>query len=160
VTTVAWSQDKIGGALTCGISNPIPAHGRAQSIGLRRKFFARLRDMKLRFMVPIYEAEVWLVVANGNGIYRERAKMASVFGDPPEPHYSALCSHDGNHRFGLFFTTIAARDLGIVAHEVFHLTHRILEWTGSNFDPAHHEQGALLHGFLFATIARHFGRKV
>ena len=55
--------------------------------------------------------------------------------------------------FALFFD-FSALDVATVAHEVFHLTHRILDWSESNFDGKHHEQGALLHGYLMNLVMK------
>lgn len=104
-------------------------------------------------MIKKYDIPVWparLFVGVSRNPERERRSMDEVFGPVPDSMsgWRALtsCSNDG--RFGIFFGT---RGLSIdeVAHEVFHVTHRILEWSHANFDPDHHEQGAYLHGHLF-----------
>jgi hypothetical protein len=105
------------------------------------------RRVKLR--VPIYGVDVLLVVSDD--IAQERKTMEHVFGPAPDEHdYDALTSYNGEH-FALFFKRKAVSTERI-AHEVFHLTHRILEWAGANFDSQHHEQGALLCGYLMATV--------
>lgn len=110
------------------------------------------KTFKRRFFVPIYDSEVWLVV--GEDVLKERQKMDGLFGGPcnvAPPTLALCCCNDCV--FGLFFSH---KDLTIqlVAHEVFHLTHRILEYTNSAFDAEHHEQGALLHGYLFEEVWR------
>lgn len=109
------------------------------------------RPAKRRLVVPIYDAEVWVVVADD--IAAERRKWEPVFGPAPAGHdYDALCSYDAGPTFALFFRRSVT--LPTVAHEVFHLTHRILEWVQAGFDPDHHEPGAYLHGFLMDEVCR------
>jgi hypothetical protein len=108
--------------------------------------------IKRKIIVPIFDAEVMLVLTND--ITGERRKMEHIFGPAPDDHdYDALTSYSGGHRFGLFINrkTISTK---IIAHEVFHLTHRILDWVGANFDDKHHEQGALLCGYLMDWVCR------
>jgi len=116
----------------------------------------RLRQMKKKFHVPLYDAVVWVVVCDD--IAKERKKWENLFGPvQADEMYDALCSHSGGQTFGLFFERKIIT-LKIVAHETFHLTHRILDWVGGNFDKTHHEQAALLHGFLMPTILKTIGR--
>lgn len=107
---------------------------------------------KVKFTIPLYDAVLWLVVADN--INRERKKMEHIFGAAPEePDYAAICSYSGGHTFALFFEREELTTT-IVAHEVFHLTHRIMDWAGCHFDKDHHEQGALLHGYLMALVLK------
>lgn len=47
-----------------------------------------------------------------------------------------------------------------IFHEVFHLTHRILDWVSANFDENHHEQGALLYAYLLGVVLDVVGMKI
>lgn len=108
--------------------------------------------MKKKINLPIYDATIYLIVAND--IHKERKKLKHIFGDPPPDYtYSGLLSWDEAGTFGLFFETKHV-DVKTISHEVFHLTHRILDWTASNFDKDHHEQGALLCGYLNEWVMR------
>jgi hypothetical protein len=108
--------------------------------------------MKKELHIPIYDAVLWLVVTDDIGA--ERKAMEHWFGPVPETdQYSALCSYGRGHNFALFFEPSACT-VNMVSHEVFHLTHRILDWAGMNFDRSHHEQGALLHGYLMDLVSR------
>lgn len=108
--------------------------------------------MKKEIQIPIYDAVLWLIVTDD--IAKERREMEHWFGPVPETdQYHALCSYGRGHNFALFLEQEACT-VKIVAHEVFHLTHRILDWCGANFDSRHHEQGALLHGYLMELISR------
>lgn len=111
-----------------------------------------IRLIRKKFSIPIYDATLWLIVT-GN-ISRERKKWDYLFGPAPDAHnYDALCSYSGGHTFALFFAR-EQMTLKILSHEVFHLTHRIMDWSGLNFDSNHHEQGALLHGYLMDMVFR------
>lgn len=111
---------------------------------------AAKRDLRTDFKhlhVPIYDAKVWLVVTTDIVEERAKSEWAELFGDEEaDPGWDAVCFR--NHsKFGLFFKPSAV-DVSTVAHEIFHLTHRILEWVGANFDSSHHETAALLNGYL------------
>jgi hypothetical protein len=109
----------------------------------------KLRPMNKRFVVPIYEARIRLVVSYD--VTAERKKFIHLFGSVPDEYYDAVCSYSGYGDFALFFEC-KPLSLNVLSHEVFHLTHRILDWVSANFDGGHHEQGALLHGYLMETI--------
>lgn len=112
----------------------------------------RPRNLKRIITVPLYDAVLWIVVTDD--IAKERRKLEHVFGPAPEGNeYDALCSHSGGHKFALFFDR-KALSMKIIGHEVFHLTHRILEWVSANFDKDHHEQGSLLCGYLMDLVCR------
>jgi hypothetical protein len=113
------------------------------------KHRARARRIRKRIEVPIYDAVVWLVVVDN--VAKERRKWEHLFGPAPAANYNALCSRSGGQDFALFFSWEAVT-FKTIAHEVFHLTHRILEWVNANFDATHHEQGALLHGHLMECV--------
>lgn len=100
--------------------------------------------------VPIYEVNVFVVVADDLRVERKRKKWVSLFGQMDDSDFWALCSR-GPKGFGLFFK----KDFlisKIVAHEVFHLTHRIMERVGDPFDSSKHEQGAGLYEWLWDRI--------
>ena len=111
-----------------------------------------LRPFKKKIIVPIYDADLWLIVTDD--IVKDRNKMDHLFGKGLiADDYDALCSFSGQNHFALFLKR-APLTLKILSHEVFHLTHRIMDWVSANFDAGHHEQGALLHGYLMDTIYR------
>lgn len=111
--------------------------------------------MNKRLSIPIFNAVVWLVVSDN--IPAARAEMAHWFGPVPEcPDYDALCSYGAGHNFALFFEP-GALTPKIIAHEIFHLTHRIIDWAGVRFDSQSHEAGALLNGYLSDLIYRELG---
>jgi hypothetical protein len=108
--------------------------------------------MKKELHIPIYDAVLWLIVADD--IAAERKLMSHWFGPVPDGNqYDAICSYGDGHNFALFFEPQACT-IKTVSHEVFHLTHRILDWSGAHFDSSHHEQGSLLHGYLMDMVIR------
>jgi hypothetical protein len=108
------------------------------------------KSVKRRLAVPIYGAVVWLVI--DDHIHERRVEMSDLFGEAPERHdYEALCSYDEAGTFGLFFTHETFTPAHI-AHEVFHLTHAILQWQNCAFDKNHDEYGALLCGYITQWI--------
>lgn len=109
------------------------------------KTFAR------HFYVPIYGVNVFVIVSDDIAKERDSKKWVDIFGEFPDAgEYWALCARAGN-KFGVFFTPKCLTSK-VVAHEVFHLTHRIMEWTGEPFDSTKHEQGAALHEYLWERV--------
>jgi hypothetical protein len=114
------------------------------------KFFTK--PIKRLLRVPIYNATVWLVIADD--IIAERKKFDREFGAGEDYHCRAMCCYSpSNGCFALMFdrNQLTAE---VLAHEIFHLTHRILEWSDSHFDKDHHEQGCLLCGFLTEWVIK------
>lgn len=110
--------------------------------------------MKRTIRVPIYDCTVFLVVArDSKGVVVERRRMGRVFGEDPDlgDSYCGLTSRDGNGRYGLFLSR-KHLSMELIGHEVWHLTHRILERCSIPVDPDHHEAGAYLHGWLMQRI--------
>lgn len=108
------------------------------------------RTLKKRFTVPIFNACFWVIICDEIG--PERQKMQAEFGECPVGDYTALCSYlDGEVAIFLSRRCILP---SIIAHEIFHATHRILEWRECNFDAEHHEQGAMLCEYLSELVAK------
>ena len=111
----------------------------------------RVLRIKHKLIVPIYEAEVWVIVSDN--IAKERENFNDLFGPFDGERFDAICTYSGGQTFALFFTP-RALTYRVIAHEVFHLTHRILDWVGANFDSKHHETAALLHDYLFHNVCK------
>lgn len=102
-----------------------------------------------RFIVPIYENAVTLIVTDD--IQKERNKHRRRFGDyQVDPQCEGLVSSSG----GYYLLLLKPRDCthGQIAHEIFHLTHRIMEWTGDRFDDDHSEPAAYLVQWLTKRV--------
>lgn len=102
------------------------------------------------FTVPIYDCVLRVIVAKD--LPGARKKYDHLFGEFADENYEGLCCWTGHGHFALFFSPASARKPDVVAHEVFHLTHRIMEWAGVEHDADHHEAGALLCGYLFKLV--------
>ena len=110
-----------------------------------------MKEIRRRIDVPVWDVTVWLYVIND--IRKERQERDYMFGPAPDCKYDALCSYGDCSTFALYFKT-EALSMKTVAHEVFHLTHRIMDVVGANFDQDHHEQGALLNGYLMQEVVK------
>lgn len=106
------------------------------------------RAFKKKSTVPIFGALLWIVICDS--ICKELKGFEPTFGkDRDDTEYHALhCYSLESGEFGIFLNRKAALDITDWSHEVFHATHRILQWASCNFDNDHHEQGALLNGYL------------
>src|SRR5574340_396132 len=68
----------------------------------RKSVVAGVKTLKKKIVLPIYEADVWLVVTDD--VHAGRMKMKDLFGEPPDDDsYSAISSNDGAGTFGMFF---------------------------------------------------------
>lgn len=106
--------------------------------------------LKECFEVPIYDAKVWLIVTDS--ITRERKKWEREFGPWNETsEYNGLCSYNGR-RVGIFIDREHTDEIGLIAHEVFHATHRILDWVGVEFSVNNHEPFAYMNEYLMRLI--------
>ena len=99
--------------------------------------------------IPIYDVLLYLV--SSPDPIAERIHMNDIFGELKTFDWNALCSSK-EFNFGLFFTSQPR--IATIAHEVFHLTHRILDRAGVPFSIENQEAGALLHGYLFDLVMK------
>lgn len=107
------------------------------------------------FKVPIFEATVMIVVADRHK--QVKAAIDRFVGGSYELESCDDCEAFLQHKaskFALFFESPVVKKKDVVAHEVFHLTHRILEYREMNFDPDHHEMAAMLNGWLTIQVSR------
>ena len=95
--------------------------------------------------VPIYDVDLVVVVTDDIPAAYKRE-----FGVQIDDLHAACLGYSGR-KFGLFFEPKFKRR-GIIAHEIFHLTHRILEKCTCNFDAGHHEPGAYLCEYLTEKV--------
>ena len=101
---------------------------------------------KRTFIVPIHEVTVVVVVTTNIPAAYKREFDVEI-GDT-----RMGCLGYQGRKFGLFLEPAARQRPEIIAHEIFHLTHRILEKNNMNFDECHHEMGAYLNEYLTKTI--------
>lgn len=102
--------------------------------------------IKKKFQVPIHDVTVVVVVtADIPAAYKRE------FGVEIGNAQMACLGYD-KRKFGLFFEPAAQLRQEIIVHEIFHLTHRILEKNHMNFDESHHEMGAYLCEYLTKIV--------
>lgn len=102
--------------------------------------------MRVKFQVPIHDVTVVVIVTNDIC-----ASYKKEFGIDIGNTQMACLGYD-RRKFGLFFEPASKLRVEIVAHEIFHLTHRILEKNCMNFDEGHHECGAYLCEYLTKKV--------
>ena len=119
-------------------------------------------ETKHELLVPIFDCRLQLIVTSN--IQASRKAQEYLFGPiGNEPIYDALCSRSGGHNFALFFEqSELSKGLtkNVVAHEIFHLTHRILEWVGCPFRSDNHEVFACLNGYLHTWVYSKIGNLI
>lgn len=98
------------------------------------------------FTVPVHEVEVVVIVTDDIPAAYKRE-----FGVEIDATQMACLGYD-KRKFGLFLEPKARLRHEVVAHEIFHLTHRILEKNQMNFDESHHEMGAYLCEYLTKVV--------
>lgn len=102
-----------------------------------------------RFIVPIYENAVTLIVTDD--LQKERNRYDRKFGHfDSDPGARGLVTSGGGHC--LLILTRRGCAHGQIAHEIFHLAHRIMEWTGDRFDDDHSEPAAYLVQWLTKRV--------
>lgn len=109
------------------------------------------RHLRKRVRIPIYGANLWIVVTDSIGW--ERAKMKHIFGPSAPSEFSGssgLCIWHSNN----FAIILDKEDLNIevLSHEVYHLTNGILSWSGAHIVNNNDEHGAILHGYLMDLV--------
>ena len=105
--------------------------------------------MKRKINIPIYDAVLYIVVSDN--IHEERGNMVDLFGEAPKEDYIGCCSYNDSGEYALFFDTMEISHKTI-AHEIFHLTHRITEWRYGSFCEKYHEVFADLCGYLTEQV--------
>jgi hypothetical protein len=105
-------------------------------------------------LVPVHSIRLLVVVTDNVRV--SRSNRNAIYG-PYDVDCSGLCTWDEGYRVALFFTReYLCHEL--IAHEVFHATHRILQRQGVVFTPDNSEPFALLNGWLSAHVYREIGR--
>lgn len=113
-----------------------------------------------RLTVPIYNAEVWLIISDNP--QAELSKLAKVFGEENINTKNinvigACCEARVRGLYALIYkrSHLTADN---ITHEIFHLVHKILSWklaTEHPYHDAYHgEHGAMLFGYLMAQVCQ------
>lgn len=104
--------------------------------------------------VPIYDLNLWICVgADIPGMLRDLEKE---IGEQEVTPCVACCAYKGGN-FALLFDPQYLTP-NVLGHEVFHLTHRMMEWGGVTVDKYNHEAGAFLQGHLMDVVYRRVRR--
>ena len=108
-----------------------------------------MNDVNQTICVPIYRA--WFTLSVTNDVVAARKAKSDVFGPYLLGEAKALASCNDKGDFGLFFSF---EDLthGIIAHEIFHLTHRIMDDVRGKFDIDNQEPHAYLCEWLTTWV--------
>lgn len=114
-----------------------------------------MRESVLRFSLPIYDALICVVVSDSTmHSVNKRKDELHAYADVES---SGCVFYDGNRFY--CFLRLEDLDMNVLAHEIFHMTHRISDWAVLNFDQSHHEATAQIHGYLFSRIFSWLQRK-
>lgn len=104
-----------------------------------------------RTTVPIYQVRLILGVAKAPADLRKR--LPPGFREDTSDEWADMegsCALQETVGVILFKKAALAHD--VIAHEVFHMTHRIMERAGEVFSPEHHEPSAYLHGWIARRV--------
>lgn len=106
------------------------------------------RDRKAHHKIPLYYVDFTLVITGD--IQRAHNRHKKILGEYEESGDTALSSCAGSDFF--VFLQFGRVCHGHIAHEIFHATHRILEWCAHDFSPKCHEPSAYLCEYLTKLV--------
>lgn len=122
----------------------------------RLKLAKRPRESIIHRLVPIYSDRLLLVVTDD--VSASRIARNNLFGSDNQDYGGCpgLCCYSG-YNFGLFFER---RNLchDVIAHEIFHVTHRILERHSVDFGISNHEPFSTLCGWITSLVYSELAR--
>jgi hypothetical protein len=98
--------------------------------------------------IPVYGHEMEFVVTDNSGI-SQMARKDRYDLDDCDACPGVFC-YD-RWKFGMILERRSISH-GLIAHEAFHATHRIMEYIGDKFDKKHHEPYAYLNEHLTTRI--------
>jgi hypothetical protein len=112
-----------------------------------------MTSIYLKFDVPIYEAKVYIIVADDFGAESQTRRWASIFEDAVFTVSDiATCAYHGNVTALLLNPKYI--NMNTLAHEILHLTFRILEWREIRVNNDNQEPAAYLNGWLWERIEK------
>jgi hypothetical protein len=119
--------------------------------------FQAMNERVHNFRLPIFNpCNAWLVLTDSVG--QSRAARSDIFGPWDSGEVIGLCSYDDAGKFGLFFKR-GEVDHELIAHEVFHLTVRMLEYCEVRIPHGgNHETHAYLCGYLTTLVYSHLAQ--
>lgn len=96
--------------------------------------------------VPIYNLSLELVVTDDIKKSQKKEPRFTRLGKQKPLSCAGICVYC-QWNFCIIFDT-RYLDHNLIAHEIFHVTHRMLDYCGKDFKVKNHEEFAYLHGFL------------
>ncbi len=105
-----------------------------------------MKERSIRGKVPIYGASLELVITDDMEKSQKKNDRWKRLGEQ-EPNLSAGLTIWAGWNFCIMIDS-SYLDHNIIAHECFHATHRIADWSGLKFHKNGHEEFAYLNGFL------------
>lgn len=105
-------------------------------------------------IIPIYDSRVYLVVCEDITALKNNSRYGNVFANEKEVYLeytSALVACSPANTFYIFLQKDII-DIQTIAHEMFHLTVRLLDIGGCVFDLENHEHYACLNGYLMNWV--------
>jgi hypothetical protein len=115
--------------------------------------------MKKKFTLDLYPVTIFLVVSNDPAWAAKQ--VGKILGDPDKctreecENNGGFVCHAGQGTFVIYMSKRRSKDPEVVCHEIFHLTHFILQFLGGDaeqFSADHQEPGAYLNGYLSKLI--------
>lgn len=111
----------------------------------------KAKTLRASTSVPIYGVHLRLILTPD--ICEERLNLSDLFGPyrfKDERYTDALHSFLGAEA-ALFFKPDTV-NYAVIAHEIFHLTHAIMDYSNVHFQNENHEAFALLNGYLHTWV--------
>lgn len=106
--------------------------------------------------IPLYDVATLHLIVCGD-IVSHMNSRPDLFGEPDKNEegtsYLGMCAYRGANLY-LLFDRRGPITHDTLGHEIFHMTHRILEIVGTNFSTENHEPFAYLAGWMHAWVYR------
>jgi hypothetical protein len=106
--------------------------------------------MRKDLIIPIYDCRVTIVVAEE---FEEAVEEAGYRYDVAGLHGACLHYPDNPSNFVLIFREGSTQP-GVIAHEAFHLTCKVMRAVDIEYSPDNHEAFAYLHGFIVDGVTQ------
>lgn len=110
-----------------------------------------MKTLIKRMGLPLYGKRYTLVVCDDYAEERPKHNKALGVDENPKNCMGCVCWADDYRELYLFLTRNEVSH-NLIAHETFHLAHRVAEYYGINFDPNNHEPVAHICGALTGQI--------
>jgi hypothetical protein len=113
----------------------------------------KLLEHRVRHRITLYEFTVWVVLTND--MQRSREGLNRTLGKPPgdcEVSHCVGLTSRGRGRAVAIFLLDSYLGHGLIAHELFHATHSIMEFLESQYIPETHEPYSALCEYLTKLV--------